>query len=77
MVETAGDWLASREAMPGNGEAFLRHLVASSLQGTTSAELIEALNTESGYNQRLRVHMEEGGMVQDLRDGMDALELGE
>ena len=74
MVETAGGWLASREATPGNGEAFLRHLVASSLQGTTSAELIEALNTEGGYNQRLRVHMEEGGMVQDLQGGMDALE---
>ena len=77
MVETAGSWLAAREAVPGAGEAFLRHLVASSLQGTQSAELIEALNTEGGYNQRLRVHMEEGGMVQDLQGGMDALERGE
>lgn len=77
MVETAGSWLATREATPGNGEAFLRHLVASNLQGTPSAELIEALNTEGGYNQRLRVHMEEAGMVQDLQAGMDALERGE
>ncbi|WP_127114360.1 NAD(P)-binding domain-containing protein [Shimia sediminis] len=77
MVETAGNWLAAREAVPGVGEAFLRHLVASNLQGTPSAELIEALNTEGGYNQRLRLHMEEGGMVQDLQGGMDALERGE
>lgn len=74
MVETAGAWLGQRVSDPIEAERFLRVLVSSSMQATASAELIEALNTPGGYNQRLRVHMEQAGMVSALMEGMDRLE---
>lgn len=73
MVETAGDWLGSRTGDPAQGEAFLRMLIASSLHNTPAAALIEALNTEGGYNQRLRQHMERAGTEDALRAGLDRL----
>ncbi len=74
MVADTADWLGARVADQEQGEAFLRQLVSSSLADTSAAELIEALNTEGGYNQRLRLHMERAGMGQILAEGLDELE---
>ncbi|MCW9043069.1 MAG: NAD(P)-binding domain-containing protein [Pseudopelagicola sp.] len=74
LIGQTGDWLGERVRDPGQGEAFLRMLVASSLAGTDCADLVEALNTPGGYNQRLRLHMEANGMGSALKAGLDALE---
>ncbi len=74
MIDDAANWLGSRVESPDQGDAFLRLLVGSSLANSTSATLIEALNTPGGYNQRLRVHMEDSGMGRALTDGLDTLE---
>ena len=77
LVGDASAWLGERVADAGQGEAFLRALVASSLRNTPCADLVEALNTPGGYNQRLRIHMEDGGMGSMLAHGLNALEAGE
>lgn len=69
LLATAADWLGDGPA----GESFLRLLVTSSLSGQDSAALIAALNTEGGYNQRLRQHMERAGTPEALRAGLDGL----
>lgn len=74
MVDDAAEWLGARVADRAQGERFLRLLVASSLSDTKCAALIGALNTPDGYNQRLRLHMEAGGMGTALTDGLNALE---
>lgn len=74
MVNDAADWLGSRVSDDLQGEAFLRELVASNLAGTQSAALIDALNTQGGYNQRLRLHMEASGMSEALGLGLNTLE---
>lgn len=74
MVGDAADWLGTRVSDPAQGEAFLRMLVATSLAETGCADLIEALNTPGGYNQRLRQHMEAAGITGDLMSGLNDLE---
>ncbi|UWQ54058.1 NAD(P)-binding domain-containing protein [Leisingera caerulea] len=74
MVNDAADWLGERVQDRTQAEAFLRILVASSLEKSGCADLIEALNTPGGYNQRLRQHMQEAGMCRDLVAGLDMLE---
>ncbi|WP_339765483.1 NAD(P)-binding domain-containing protein [uncultured Hoeflea sp.] len=74
MVDDAANWLGDRVSDKTQGEAFLRALVASSLAGSGTEVLIEALNTPGGYNQRLRRHMEESGLSAALASGLDALE---
>ena len=69
MVDAASDWLDDG----ARGEEFLRLLVATSLAAQPAQDLITALNTEGGYNQRLRLHMERAGMVGALRDGLEDL----
>ena len=76
MVSDAAGWLGSRVSDAEKGEAFLRVLVASSLEGTPADALITALNTEGGYNQRLRLHMENAGTGAALTAGLDKLERG-
>jgi pyrroline-5-carboxylate reductase len=66
--------LGQRVSDPAQGEAFLRMLITSALAGSSADDLLEALNTPGGYNQRLRQHMEEAGMDKDLVAGLDALE---
>ncbi|VVT26254.1 Pyrroline-5-carboxylate reductase [Roseovarius sp. EC-HK134] len=66
MVRGAAEWL-------GGGEAFLRHLVGSSLMSGACQPMLDALNTEGGYNQRLRQHMEGAGMRAALSEGLDRL----
>jgi pyrroline-5-carboxylate reductase len=73
LVEAAGAWLAPRAADPGAAEGFLRVLVASSLAAGPAGALLVALNTEGGYNQRLRQHMEGAGMAEALREGLNRL----
>jgi pyrroline-5-carboxylate reductase len=74
MVDDAANWLGDRISDKAQGEAFLRALVASSLADSGVEALIEALNTPGGYNQLLRLHMEESGMSAALASGLDALE---
>ncbi|AXI46649.1 pyrroline-5-carboxylate reductase [Sulfitobacter sp. SK012] len=74
MVNDAAEWLGERVSDKAKGEAFLRALVASNLSDTASADLIEALNTPGGYNQRLRIHMEASGMGDALVRGLNELE---
>ncbi|WP_299351140.1 NAD(P)-binding domain-containing protein [uncultured Shimia sp.] len=76
MVETASTWLGDRATAPEQGEAFMRALVSSSLEQSNCSDLIEALNTPGGYNQRLRVHMEDSGQRAALTKGLDDLERG-
>ncbi|TMV06330.1 pyrroline-5-carboxylate reductase [Ruegeria sediminis] len=76
MVEDAANWLGERVSDRDQGERFLRLLVASSLEASACAPLIEALNTPGGYNQRLRLHMENSDMGKTLSDGLDRLENG-
>jgi len=66
MVSGAAEWL-------GGGEAFLRHLVGSSLMSGACQPMLDALNTKGGYNQRLRQHMESAGMRAVLSEGLDRL----
>lgn len=73
LVGQAAQWLAEHSSDPAQGEAFLRVLVGSSLLGSECAPLIEALNTPGGYNQRLRIHMEQSGMPEALTAGLDNL----
>lgn len=73
MIQDAADWLGDHVSDKTQGEAFLRALVTSNLSGLTSAALLEALNTQGGYNQRLRQHMEATGMAEALRQGLDDL----
>lgn len=77
MVADAARWLGSRVSDAGQGEAFLRGLVGSCLQGAQCAPLLAALNTPGGYNQRLRNHMDASGTSAALIDGLDRLERGE
>lgn len=74
MVNDASEWLGQRVSDKSQAEGFLRALVTSSLLNTDSATLIEALNTPGGYNQRLRLHMEQSGMGETLASGLSALE---
>lgn len=73
MVGEAAGWLGARVADADQGEDFLRMLVASSLADTGCADLVAALNTPGGYNQRLRMQMEEAGMGAALLQGLDDL----
>lgn len=73
MVSEASSWLGERVADEKQGEAFLRTLVASNLSELECAPLIKALNAPGGYNQRLRLHMEETGMCEEVRRGLDKL----
>lgn len=72
LVSEAADWLGQG----AGGEAFLRMLVASSLNAQSCKDLMTALDTEGGYNQRLRQDMERLDMPQMLRGGLDRLRQG-
>jgi pyrroline-5-carboxylate reductase len=76
LVEDTTAWLATRVADQERGDAFLRHLVTSSLANTQAGSVVEALNTPGGFNQRLRQTLENSGMRDALRSGLDQLESG-
>lgn len=73
LVGDASVWLGSKVEDRQQAERFLRELVSSSLSASDCENLIEALNTPGGYNQRLRLHMEGRGIRSDLIDGLDDL----
>lgn len=74
LIEDAANWLGERVSDPAQGEAFLRALVSSSLHDTRTSHLIASLNTEGGYNQRLRMHMDANGTSTALTAGLNQLE---
>ena len=74
LTAEAANWLGQRVSDPAQGEAFLRMLISSSLAGSVAEDLLTALNTPDGYNQRLRHHMEAAGMDKDLAAGLDTLQ---
>lgn len=76
MVSDTAHWLGNRIEDGEAGEEFLRVLVASSLGQSRADDLIAALNTEGGYNQRLRLHLEQSGQSLDTLRGLDGLEQG-
>ena len=76
MVGDAAQWLGARVSDGAQGEDFLRMLIATSLQASGCSDLIEALNTPGGFNQRLRLHMETAGMSDELAAGLDRLKQG-
>lgn len=73
LLKTAADWLENAGVDRARGEPFLRGLVASNLKETETRTLLSALNTEGGFNQRLREHMERSGMEGALLKGLDHL----
>lgn len=73
LVKDAAIWLEDHGVEMARGEPFLRMLVASNLAQTATPELLEALNTEGGYNQRLRQHMDQEDVPHILKAGLDAL----
>jgi len=77
MVGQSADWLAARVSDPDQGEAFLRMLIGTNLLSSPCGDLLEALNTPGGYNQRLRQHMNAAGVVDDLVTGLNRLESGD
>jgi len=73
LVQDAANWLDDKGVETERGERFLRILIASNLFQIPSDTLLEALNTEGGYNQRLRLHMEKSGISEMLKTGLDEL----
>ena len=73
LVQDAAIWLEDNGVDQDRGEPFLRMLVASNLSQTPTPELLAALNTPGGYNQRLRQHMDQEGVPEILTAGLDVL----
>lgn len=79
LVAETSAWLADRTGDPDSAQAFLRLLVGGSLLADPLTRtdaldaLLAALDTPGGYNQRLRDHMRDRGMINALKDGLDAL----
>jgi len=73
MISDAAQWMGEWVADQAQGEAFLRALVSSNLSETGCDNLIDALNTPGGYNQRLRLHMEATGIRNSLKEGLNEL----
>ena len=73
MVNDAAGWLGNHVSDPAQGERFLRMLVGSSLLASETGPMIQALSTPGGYNARLREHMVDQGMTNDLRTGLNKL----
>ena len=76
LVDEAARWLGAQGFDAEKAEGFLRSLIASSYTAMPSGALIEALNTEGGYNQRLRKFFEARGVVEVLKDGLEDLKGG-
>ncbi len=77
MVGQSADWLATRVSDPAQGEAFLRMLTGTNLLSSPCGDLLDALNTPGGYNQRLRQHMDEAHTGGHLIAGLNRLESGD
>ena len=73
MVSGAAKWAGSHGGDTDKAERFLRRLIASSLSGMPSDDLITALNTPDGYNQRLRQYFEQQGLSANIDTGLSKL----
>ena len=73
LIAQAATWAGEKTGQRNKAEAFLRRLIASSLSGLSSDDLITALNTPVGYNQRLRQHFEDHGFHDLIKIGLNAL----
>jgi pyrroline-5-carboxylate reductase len=73
LIAQAATWAGEKTGQRNKAEAFLRSLIASSLSGLSSDDLITALNTPGGYNQRLRQHFEDAGFHDLIKIGLNAL----
>jgi pyrroline-5-carboxylate reductase len=76
-AQRASEWLGELTGDPQAAEQYLVAMLGGFFgglpqdgQGQLSAAL-RALNTEGGLNQTLRQHMEQGGVLDDLSDGLD------
>lgn len=74
MVAGASDWLGARVSDPAQAEGFLRDLVGSSLAATECHTLLAALSTPGGFNERLRIAMEDAGTPAALIRALNDLE---
>lgn len=73
MVAAAAKWVDQHGGDANKAEPFLRQLIASSLNGMASDDLIAALNTPDGFNQRLRLYFEQHGLKANVHDGLSRL----
>lgn len=73
MVSASAKWVARNGGDADKAEPFLRQLISSSLSGLASDDLISALNTPDGFNQRLRLFFEQNGLTASVDDGLSAL----
>jgi pyrroline-5-carboxylate reductase len=73
LIAQAATWAGEKTGQRNKAEVFLRRLIESSLSGLSSDDLITALNTPGGYNQRLRQHFEDRGFHDLIKIGLDAL----
>lgn len=73
MVASAADWMGAQGVDRVAGEAFLRALVASSLQAGDCRDTLAALSTPGGYNLRLREALQRSGLETALSKGLDDL----
>lgn len=73
LVAETADWMGEQGLPAAKGEAFLRQLVASSLQQSGAHELLAHLSTPGGFNEAMRNHMVARDMPADLRAGLEIL----
>ena len=73
IVSASAKWVARNGGDADKAESFLRQLISSSLSGLASDDLITALNTPDGFNQRLRLFFEQNGLTASVNDGLSAL----
>lgn len=73
LVSEAAAWAAAKGADQAKAEEFLRSLVSANLSSSNLDDLLAALNTEGGYNARLREHMAANGTFETLKNGLSKL----
>lgn len=73
LVASAAQWLEENGLEAQRGEPFLRMLIASGLMQSEAKALLTSLATPGGFNESLREHMNDAGMREDLREGLDHL----
>ena len=54
-------------------QSFFKVACATNLAQIPAADLLHSLNTEGGYNQRLRLHMDHAGVPDLLSEGLSLL----
>ena len=76
-TQRASEWLGELTGDPQAAEQYLVAMLGGFFSGLPQdgqgqlSVALRALNTEGGLNQTLRQHMEQGGVLDDLTDGLD------